>query len=206
MTTKSAQENPKKQQQIIETAEVLFLRHGIKRVTVEEICQKAGVSKMTFYKYFTNKIDLVKHIWNSWMQEARAKLEELNEIDIPFAEKIEQMFAWKTELLTKMSTEFIEEFLPINMGVEETKQWFLEFISEAKRRGDIRAAIRPELLMAVLDKYYELAQDEDLIRKYPSIIEFNRELKDLLWYGLLTRPEVERKNERETTHLNRQNR
>jgi AcrR family transcriptional regulator len=203
MATKSAQENPKKQQQIIETAEVLFLRHGIKRVTVEEICRKAGVSKMTFYKYFTNKIDLVKHIWNSWMQEARAKLEELNEIDIPFAEKIEQMFAWKTELLAKMSTEFIEEFLPINMRVEETKQWFLEFISEAKRRGDIRAAIQPELLMAVLDKYYELAQDEDLIRKYPSIIEFNRELKDLLWYGLLTRPEVERKNERDTTHLNR---
>jgi ATP sulfurylase len=87
------------------------------------------------------------------------------------------MFAWKTELLSKMSTEFIEEFLPINMGVEETKQWFLEFISEAKRRGDIRAEIRTELLMAVLDKFYELSQDEDLIRKYPSIIEFNRELK-----------------------------
>ena len=204
MTNKSAQENPKKQQQIIETAEVLFLKHGIKRVTIEEICQKAGVSKMTFYKYFTNKIDLVKHIWNIWMQEARAKLEKLNEMNIPFAEKIEQMFAWKTELLSKMSTEFIEEFLPINMGVEETKQWFLEFISEAKKKGDIRAEIRTELLMAVIDKFYELAQDEDLIRKYPSIIEFNRELKDLLWSGLLTRTEVERKNEEKTTHLNRQ--
>ena len=193
MTTTSVQENPKKQRQIVETAEALFLRHGIKRVSVEEICQKAKVSKMTFYKYFTNKIDLVKHIWNRWMHEARAKLEELNEIDIPFAEKIEQMFAWKAELLSKMSTEFIEEFLPIDRGVEETKQWFLEFISEAKRRGDIRAEIRPELLMAVLDKFYELAQDEDLRRRYPSIIEFNRELKDLLWYGLLTRHDVEGK-------------
>lgn len=195
MATTSAQEIPKKQRQILETAEALFLRHGIKRVTVEEICQKAGVSKMTFYKYFTNKIDLVKRIWNTWMQEARVKFEEINEIDIPFAEKIEQMFSWKIELLAKMSTEFIEEFLPIDIGVEETKQWFLEFISEAEKRGDIRAAIRPELLMAVLDKFYELAQDEDLIRKYPSVIEFNRELKDLLWYGLLTRPVAEGKNE-----------
>ena len=191
MATTSAQEIPKKKRQLMETAEDLFLQHGIKRVSVEEICQKAGVSKMTFYKYFTNKIALVKQIWNAWMQEARAKFEELNEIDIPFVEKIEHMFAWKTELLAKMSTEFIEEFLPIDIGVKETKQWFLEFIVEAERRGDIRAAIRPELLMAVLDKFYELAQDEDLIQNYPSIIEFNRELKDLLWYGLLTRPMVE---------------
>lgn len=193
MTTKSAQENPKKRRQIIETAEVLFLRHGIKRVTVEEICQKAGVSKMTFYKYFKNKIDLVKHIWNRWMQEARTKLTKLNEIDIPFAEKIEQMFAWKTELLSKMSMEFIEEFLTINMGVKETKQWFLEFISEAQERGDVRAEIKTELLMAVIDKLYELSQDEDLIREYPSIIEFNRELKDFFWFGIYGRPDLEGK-------------
>jgi AcrR family transcriptional regulator len=192
MTSASARKTPTKHRQIIETAEALFLKHGIKRVSVEEICQKAGVSKMTFYKYFTNKIDLVNHIWNIWMQEARAKFEELNRTGIPFVDKIEGMFAWKTELLAKMSTEFIEEILPIDRGVETTKQWFLEFIVEAKRRGDIRAEIRPELLMAVLDKFYELAQDEYLRRNYPSIIEFNRELKDLLWYGLLARPEMER--------------
>ena len=193
MTTKSAQENPKKQRKIIETAEALFLRHGIKRVTVEEICRKAGASKMTFYKYFKNKIDLVKHIWKGWMQEARTKLKKLNEIDIPFAEKIEEMFAWKTELLSKMSMEFVEEFLTINMGVEETKQWFLEFISEAQERGDVRAEIKTELLMAVIDKLYELSQDENLIRKYSSIIEFNRELKDFFWFGIYGRPDLEGK-------------
>ena len=35
----------KKQQQLVITAENLFKKHGIKRVTIEEICQKAGVSK-----------------------------------------------------------------------------------------------------------------------------------------------------------------
>ena len=37
---------------IVETATDLFMRYGVKRVTVEEICQTAKISKMTFYKYF----------------------------------------------------------------------------------------------------------------------------------------------------------
>ena len=39
----------KKKQSIIKASRDLFMRYGIKRVTVEEICETAGVSKMTFY-------------------------------------------------------------------------------------------------------------------------------------------------------------
>jgi AcrR family transcriptional regulator len=34
----------------------LFWKHGFKRVTIEEVCREAGASKMTFYKFFENKI------------------------------------------------------------------------------------------------------------------------------------------------------
>ena len=50
----------KKIQQLVTTAQELFMRHGIRRVTVEEICSEANISKMTFYKYFKNKIELTK--------------------------------------------------------------------------------------------------------------------------------------------------
>ena len=69
----------KKQQQIIETAEELFFRHGIKRVTVEEICQKASVSKMTFYKYFANKNDLAEHIILRIFEQVEEKLSNLED-------------------------------------------------------------------------------------------------------------------------------
>jgi AcrR family transcriptional regulator len=35
---------------IASTAEKLFMKFGIRRVSVEEICREASVSKMTFYK------------------------------------------------------------------------------------------------------------------------------------------------------------
>lgn len=187
MPGKPVPKSSKKQQQILVTAETLFKRHGIKRVTIEEICQRAGVSKMTFYKYFDNKMGLVKHIWNNWIEEGFKKLDEINAMDIPFPEKIERMFQWKRAFTSKISVEFIEDFLHIEGGMEKIRQRFFQFIIESQKKGDIRPEVRPEFIMAVLDKLYELVRDENLMKKYPHYIEFNREIKDFLWYGLLAR-------------------
>jgi len=46
--------NPKREQ-ILTTGKELFWKFGFKRVTIEEICKEAGVSKMTYYKFFTTK-------------------------------------------------------------------------------------------------------------------------------------------------------
>ena len=45
----------RKYDDIMSTGKDLFWKYGIRRVTVEEICEKSNVSKMTFYKYFPNK-------------------------------------------------------------------------------------------------------------------------------------------------------
>jgi AcrR family transcriptional regulator len=44
---------------ILETAYELFARHGIQAVGVDEIIQRAGVAKATFYNHFASKNDLV---------------------------------------------------------------------------------------------------------------------------------------------------
>ena len=75
MAEEPATKRSRKETQIVETAEDLFTNHGIRRVTVEEIWRRAGVSKMTFYKYFANKIELVRHLWNAWIDEAYERLD-----------------------------------------------------------------------------------------------------------------------------------
>jgi TetR/AcrR family transcriptional regulator, cholesterol catabolism regulator len=47
------------QQQILSIAKDLFLRHGFKAVTVDDIARHAGVSKKTLYEHFTDKDQLV---------------------------------------------------------------------------------------------------------------------------------------------------
>ena len=40
---------------LLAAAKRLFWKHGIKRVSVEDISSEAGLSKMTFYRNFANK-------------------------------------------------------------------------------------------------------------------------------------------------------
>ncbi len=49
---------------ILETAYELFARHGIQAVGVDEIIQRAGVAKATFYNHFASKNDLVLEFLN----------------------------------------------------------------------------------------------------------------------------------------------
>ena len=44
-------------------AQELFREYGLNKVSVEEICDRAGVSKMTFYRQYRNKIDLLGSIF-----------------------------------------------------------------------------------------------------------------------------------------------
>ena len=193
MAGKTKTRTSKKQLQIARTAEALFTRHGIKRVSVEEVCRKAQVSKMTFYKYFSNKIDLVKHIWRAWIEEGFDKVNEISEMDMPFPEKLERILEYKLEIMSKMSPEFIEELLHTDIHLDEFSGHFMKFIVQAQQRGNIRSEIRPEFFLAAFDRLNELAREDNLRKVYPDLAEFTREIFNFFYYGVLTRPGLEKR-------------
>jgi AcrR family transcriptional regulator len=191
---------PKKMKQIVATGEELFMRHGIKRVTIEEICAKAQVSKMTYYKYFENKIELVKYIFNRWFDEFQERAEEVLAVRKPFTEELGFLFQWKLDLVAKMSPEFIEEFLHLDPELTEfmiaynqrSYELFRDLLIDWQRCGDIRQELKPEFIMAVLDKIQELYHDDNLRKLYDSDIDFIREAHNVLFFGVVPRPDADR--------------
>ena len=182
----------KKMNRIIETATELFMKHGIGRITIEEICREADASKMTFYKYFDNKIDLLHHIWERWFDEGYRTLDEIDEMDIPFAEKMRKLIEWKMDLVSKMSPEFIEEILNTSpelaafigeMRVKNLSR-FMVFLERAQQRGDMRK-MRPEFFMAIMNKLVDVISDEKLSTAYPDRLELIREVHNFLFFGIL---------------------
>lgn len=45
----------------------LFLKRGLKRVTVDDICSALGISKKTFYNYYDQKDSLIKDVLISYI-------------------------------------------------------------------------------------------------------------------------------------------
>jgi len=48
-----------KREQIIQTGEALFIKHGMSRVTVEEICRKLKVTRDNFYSILSRSRSLL---------------------------------------------------------------------------------------------------------------------------------------------------
>lgn len=49
----------KKRSEIIDKSAMIFLRHGVRSVTMDDLARELGVSKKTFYNYFKDKDELV---------------------------------------------------------------------------------------------------------------------------------------------------
>jgi len=145
---------------------------------------------MTFYKYFANKMELVKYIWDAWLEDAYKNLDNVEAMDIPFTEKLQIMLKYKLAMTAKMSPEIIEEFLRMPFYESARKEWIqrvMQFLTHAQKRGDIRPEIRPEFILAVIDKLQELVDDERLKGLYPDYVEFTKEFWNFFYYGIISR-------------------
>jgi AcrR family transcriptional regulator len=189
MTKPKTARPSKKRDQIFRTAERLFSRYGSKRVTVEEICKEAGAAKMTFYKYFRNKRELVRAIRDQWVEQGFAKFDEIKALDIPFVEKVNLMTRWKAEFFSRMSSEFIQEMASIDEVLVEAKRRFLENLMEAQEQGEVRADLSPELIWLVVEKLSELTKDGSWQPLFSDFSEYQRQMRTLLFFGMLTRPD-----------------
>ncbi|MBN2091945.1 TetR/AcrR family transcriptional regulator [candidate division KSB1 bacterium] len=186
----------KKYEQILREALSLFNKYGIRRIPVEEICQVANVSKMTFYKYFANKNELVKTLYNRLATDGMEKYHKIMNQPISFPEKIKLMIQLKLMQFEELSEEFIQDLLRFDhpevqalllLKKKEIFQQVLQDFAGAQKRGEIRSDIKIEFILYMLDKIYDMYQDEKLLKLYPTQKEMVSELINYFFYGILSK-------------------
>ncbi|WP_373482794.1 TetR/AcrR family transcriptional regulator [Acetobacterium sp.] len=185
MKAKNKKYTSKKCTQLIETAKDLFFKHGVKRITIGEICNESNVSKVTFYQYFSNKDELVRHIRNELIENGFSKFDEINELDIGFPEKVELITQWRINFLANLKSDFIEDILSVEDTIEEMKSRYLKNIEAAQTKGEVRTDLSPELIWLVTEKLNELVRDGSWKEIFSDYSEFQKQLRKMYFYGLL---------------------
>ncbi len=184
----------KKYYDIITAAKDLFWKHGFKRVTVEEICVTANVSKMTFYKYFPNKTELAKQIISNIFDEGMIKFNKMMLSDISFAEKMKLQVRMKLEGTKDISEEFVKDVYG-DADSEVHKFWeekaneaierVIRYYREAQANGWLRKDIKIDFILYIINKFFDFVNDETLISKYDSMQELIVEINKFFLYGIL---------------------
>jgi AcrR family transcriptional regulator len=184
---------------LVSAASLLFWKFGIKRITIDEICHEAKVSKMTFYKFFNNKIDLARYVLETKMNEGISKYREIMDADIPFTRKIEMSIQLKMENTEDLSQEFLTDLYrnpnpELLEFFESRKKEFLnqilaDFI-KAQKSGYLRKNLKPEFILYFLNHMFEMAKDQALYSIYSNAQELIMELTNFFFYGIMTGKDV----------------
>ncbi len=166
--------------QILEKAEDLFLRYGLKSVTMDDIARKLGMSKKTLYQYVENKTDLVSKIMLAHIEEEKAMMEEVKTNSGDAIEEMLKVGRHAVQQLRKLSPTLVYDLQKYYQNI-----WFLlqklhrghgqRMIKENIERGKAQGVYRADVNADILAKMYVMSTfslvDEELF----PLKEFNKE-------------------------------
>lgn len=183
----------KKYDAILEASRKLFYKYGLRKVTIEEICTEAKVSKMTFYKYFPNKIDLAKTMFDTYIEHWLGKYKEVMYSDISFPEKMDKFLKIKIDVAKDASRDFIIDLYqnPMEDFKDYMEQWkakakkeTIEMFTYAQQKEWMRKDLKPELMLLLIDKIYEIVMNEEFTALYDEVSDLTNEITKFFLYGV----------------------
>lgn len=141
-------------QRLQDTAIDLFTRKGFTNVSVDDICEKVGVSKGTFYYYFKTKDQVL--------------LEEFLKIDQFLVETVES-FSKKHDSPTKILEEmFMAGFGYVSdIGVKTLKVIYSSEIDPARKKKGMASPKRP--LYSLIEKLVGEGREQGELRSDMSV-------------------------------------
>jgi AcrR family transcriptional regulator len=107
---------------LLKQAGEIFMRYGLKSVTMDDVCRELGISKKTLYQHVTDKNDLISKVL-VYDPERRLKpleallhpfFDELREQKtvLPSGDKMIDLFDFSREEIASTSPEIMEQLIP----------------------------------------------------------------------------------------------
>jgi AcrR family transcriptional regulator len=188
-----AEEKTSTKGKIMDAGRDLFWKHGFRRVSIDDICNGAGISKMTFYRYFPNKTELAKAVYDRVLAEGYVKFRTIMNDDSSPEEKIHQFLLLKMEGTNELSQDFVTDFYSSKeTGLKEYVQvkisgmWkdIMGDIRQAQEKGIFRKDFNPEMFYFAWQKFTDILEDKNIQRLYDNTQDMVMDLIKLLTYGI----------------------
>jgi TetR/AcrR family transcriptional regulator, cholesterol catabolism regulator len=155
-----------KTRNIADRARGVFMKYGIRSVSMDDICRELGISKKTLYRYFGNKADLVSNILQQSFenfeahitairQEGRNAIDDLLDVSMVIDEHMQDVSQSISFDLQKYYPEIYREYML------KKREVAYAYLSENIEKGIREGFYRPDLNDGLIAKLY-IQKIEDL--------------------------------------------
>ena len=166
---------------IIQASHDLFMRFGIKSVTMDDIAKHISISKKTIYQYFRDKDDLVLQITRSHLEREKKEIEIIKEQTSNAVETLIEESLCLRKNITDMNPTVLFDLRKYHqeawaLYLESKESVYIKSLKQTLERGIaegyFRAEIDPEILAILRVEQIQMSL-ENLI--YPrSRFEFKQ--------------------------------
>lgn len=181
---------------ILRGAEELFMRFGIRSVSMDDLARHLGMSKKTLYQHVPDKDELVlmvarahmersKALTESIRREARNPIEELARISTCIRSAMESLNPSLLFDLQKFHQRAWNAWLEFKRGY--LRESIVRLLRKGMEEGYIREDIDPEVMASMRIEMVQLAFNSELFSGDRfSLSELQEQLYDHFVYGLVT--------------------
>jgi AcrR family transcriptional regulator len=183
-------------ERILEKAHELFMRYGVRSVSMDDIAGQLGISKKTLYQFYTDKEELVDNSLSIFLEENRKQCLAGRQKAENAIHEVFQAFDMIEQIFTNMNPSIVydlEKYHPaVSKKIQQHKRVFLyQVLKQNLERGIKEELYRPEINVDILTRF----RIESMMLTFNSEIfptnrthfaEIQEEILEHFLYGIAT--------------------
>jgi TetR/AcrR family transcriptional regulator, cholesterol catabolism regulator len=157
-------------QDLINKISELYLRYGIKSITMDDVAREAGISKKTLYLHFKDKKEMVEKVIHHLINEQKCGMEKMYDSPATNAiDKLMRMTGYMTESLKQSNmamTYDLRKYFPelwdevIEFKREEVYRYMMDNIETGIAEGLYRKGLNYDIISRIYVSRLEMYQTD----------------------------------------------
>lgn len=168
-----------KEKELIQKAGDIFLKYGLKSVTMDDMARKLSISKKTLYKYVNDKADLVKKVMTCFREQDECDMHHICNNAENAIDEVYEVSVKVVEMLTDIHPSIfydLEKYYPEAWAVvnDHKGEFVRNCIQENLDKGKEEGLYRADLNTDIIAKIYTIRMDEIFKDELFPTSEYNR--------------------------------
>ena len=156
-------------ERVVAKASMLFMRNGIKSVTMDNIAGQMGISKRTLYENFRDKDELLMECFIYQSKEAQKEFEKIAVTCAHSMELLLRIFFYTWRKLRNTNRNFYSDMKKYHPAIsslfekdkEERVRNAEQLMEQGKREGLIRPDLKIEIVLMLLGAQFEMLKNSE---------------------------------------------
>ncbi|RUS48558.1 TetR/AcrR family transcriptional regulator [Cohnella sp. AR92] len=178
---------------VLNSAAQMFLEFGYEPVSINQIAEKAGVTKASVYYYFSNKAQLFTEAISEMMGRIRVSTARILKEEVDYRTRLTTLARVKMssthvefetmmrEALSSLSQEQHDRIREAESGIHQA---LAEFFEQALRDKEIASPLSPMVLAHSFAALLMLGNREEDLSEETDGEELSKLIVDLFWNGI----------------------